>query len=231
MRGRLACRSVSACSWETPPRMRGRPSRSSSGVVLDWKHPRVCGEDCVMSALLSAETETPPRMRGRHFKAYARGHRSGNTPAYAGKTFGFAGAPELQKKHPRVCGEDSINSGFHRIFRETPPRMRGRRRFVKEKCFRKGNTPAYAGKTYEIWDELQKSEKHPRVCGEDSMPYQSMKICSETPPRMRGRLYALYQLVMRNRNTPAYAGKTRHCWCRTSASGKHPRVCGEDDDN
>ncbi len=175
--------------------------------------------------------ETPPRMRGRHFKAYARGHRSGNTPAYAGKTFGFAGAPELQKKHPRVCGEDSINSGFHRIFRETPPRMRGRRRFVKEKCFRKGNTPAYAGKTYEIWDELQKSEKHPRVCGEDSMPYQSMKICSETPPRMRGRLYALYQLVMRNRNTPAYAGKTRHCWCRTSASGKHPRVCGEDDDN
>ena len=70
---------------ETPPRMRGRlagpfgadlPTRNTpayagktaggtAGGRHTRKHPRVCGEDFLFSAITTTTRETPPRMRGR----------------------------------------------------------------------------------------------------------------------------------------------------------------------
>ena len=45
---------------------------------------------------------------------------------------------------------------------------------------------------------------------------------------MRGRLKKARAQVQRDRNTPAYAGKTRRYGRTLKDSWKHPRVCGED---
>ena len=91
----------------SPPRMRGKPTRScdSSPLVritpayagktvkscavyrLPQDHPRVCGENqglCQDSTHLSG---SPPRMRGKLTKATNLWSPCRITPAYAGKTF------------------------------------------------------------------------------------------------------------------------------------------------
>ena len=111
---------------ETPPRMRGRryyankigrpfgntpayagkTSTARLSGSCARKHPRVCGEDSTESSGKAGFRETPPRMRGRQYHTVSSGRKSGNTPAYAGKTQ----TPECRRpaiwKHPRVCGED-----------------------------------------------------------------------------------------------------------------------------
>ena len=51
-----------------------------------WKHPRVCGEDCIRLTCRLPQWETPPRMRGR-LRLVRLNVR-------------------IVEKHPRVCGED-----------------------------------------------------------------------------------------------------------------------------
>ena len=76
--------------------------------------------------------------------------RAGNTPAYAGKTILTCGKIRMKKKHPRVCGEDLCYKSIPVREPETPPRMRGRltRKMDTKKSSR--NTPAYAGKTFQV---------------------------------------------------------------------------------
>ena len=114
---------------------------------------------------------------------------------------------------------------------ETPPRMRGRRKrwnFHRNSC---RNTPAYAGKTVLFESEGVSGQKHPRVCGEDSFSNSLKAHEKETPPRMRGRLRIKDSPGDRERNTPAYAGKTRALHYAIFWREKHPRVCGEDSFN
>ncbi len=91
-----------------------------------------------------------------------------------------------------------------------------------------GNTPAYAGKMESKFTNILHDWKHPRVCGEDLIQYNTMIPIQETPPRMRGRSTHGYLAGVRERNTPAYAGKIVGRFTDSSQSGKHPRVCGED---
>ena len=72
------------------------------------------------------------------------------------------------------------------------------------------NTPAYAGKTVSVINQLLRYGKHPRVCGEDLRKSGVFQQGKETPPRMRGRLAAMTESNRSYRNTPAYAGKTEH---------------------
>ena len=131
---------------ETPPRMRGRlgycapharrvgntpayAGKTLAHVVLTVggrKHPRVCGEDFILSINLSCGMETPPRMRGRPSSFRGRRRRTRNTPAYAGKTSSGASLMTRGRKHPRVCGEDWSLRTVDADEVETPPRMRGR---------------------------------------------------------------------------------------------------------
>ena len=70
-----------------------------------------------------------------------------NTPAYAGKTYRDQDGTVHRKKHPRVCGEDRVNTYYNAKAEETPPRMRGRLFPIQIQESRIRNTPAYAGKT------------------------------------------------------------------------------------
>ena len=49
--------------------------------------------------------------------------------------------------------------------------------------------------------------KHPRVCGESSVHLYLTALRLETPPRMRGKRLQSPVSRIRDRNTPAYAGK------------------------
>ena len=155
---------------ETPPRMRGRPHVDTADRVdpgntpayagktehhgyagVSWqKHPRVCGEDLRALNLCLHLPETPPRMRGRLSPPPLAALILRNTPAYAGKTDAGEVWDGLVKKHPRVCGEDASDKKENGPQSETPPRMRGRPETSHTAVQRRGNTPAYAGKTASV---------------------------------------------------------------------------------
>ena len=89
------------------------------------------------------------------------------------------------------------------------------------------NTPADAGNSQPRRSSATECRKHPRRCGELSMPSVDLTLCSETPPQMRGTLRMDATDVQEVGNTPADAGNScrlRETSCR---SRKHPRRCGE----
>ncbi len=151
------------------------------------KHPRVCGEDPKLSLSMSSKMETPPRMRGRSSLRDRKQKVCGNTPAYAGKMKLITLKQTDSRKHPRVCGEDCLIRTIMIRSLETPPRMRGRYCLSFPYTPRKRNTPAYAGKIWSVPPLWSRSEKHPRVCGEDQSAIYFISRKLETPPRMRGR--------------------------------------------
>ena len=169
--------------------MRGRPGYLYFVSFFLGKHPRVCGEDVLAYATKKTTKETPPRMRGRLLTAASAEQVRRNTPAYAGKTPQRPPRRSRGEKNHRVCGEDSGLPLRRLRERETPPRMRGRRKSAMSSTTSARNTPAYAGKTNRKLHRCQCTAKHPRVCGEDSLFQNLFQGIEETPPRMRGRLH------------------------------------------
>ena len=172
--------------------------------------------------------ETPPLTRGRLARLERTDRRSGNTPAYAGKTREAHSASTRRQKHPRLRGEDSSEGSQNRFQVETPPLTRGRPPRQGEDHHGLGNTPAYAGKTQQRDRARRRRSKHPRLRGEDVLFAIQKQRDLETPPLTRGRQCSRGRRVRTPGNTPAYAGKTT---ARPSARGapeKHPRLRGED---
>ena len=88
-------------------------------------------------------------------------------------------------------------------------------------------TPAYAGKRGCLHCAGQRTQDHPRVCGEKSMLCRSANSATGSPPRMRGKGQSAAGYSSRPGITPAYAGK-RGRGCRgRGGNWDHPRVCGE----
>ena len=71
---------------------------------------------------------------------------AGITPAYAGKSFGYASFIAFMWDHPRVCGEESGLLLRPVLWQGSPPRMRGRDAANGFCAQFYGITPAYAGK-------------------------------------------------------------------------------------
>ena len=93
--------------------------------------------------------------------------------------------------------------------------------------FFSGITPAYAGKSL-FYDFLKFSfADHPRVCGEKSHLARAFVYIVGSPPRMRGKVPALYDDYDDMRITPAYAGKRTTAQYGIYILQDHPRVCGE----
>ncbi len=116
-------------------------------------------------------------------------------------------------------------------YEETPPRVWGRLRSCWISRRRLGNTPTCVGKT-ELCRYLNKiTEKHPHVCGEDRGSFMSVKVASETPPRVWGRQFKLCIRRGVTGNTPTCVGKTASDSTIKARLEKHPHVCGEDQRN
>ncbi len=68
---------------------------------------------------------------------------------------------------------------------------------------------------------------HPRTCGEQICTNLASFKCQGSPPHMRGTAWGYHSKAKGVRITPAHAGnRTGDCGA-SSATGDHPRTCGE----
>ena len=105
-------------------------------------------------------------MRGKGLSQVLVPEPLGITPAYAGKSEEIDRDAEIQRDHPRICGEK--DSEVSEMLSEvgSPPHMRGKVQYhviVRPCC---GITPAYAGKSTKCWLTDTDKKDHPRICGE-----------------------------------------------------------------
>ena len=69
-------------------------------------------------------------------------------------------------------------------------------------------TPAYAGKRLYHSVVLLSVQDHPRLCGEKSAFPALSTASGGSPPPMRGKVCFIPDVVVPDRITPAYAGKS-----------------------
>ena len=174
---------------------------------LDGDHPRLCGEKHKANYSGLCILGSPPPMRGKgNVKAnvpkFAR-----ITPAYAGKRKNFFVLSQIERDHPRLCGEKSTTKKRNRAAEGSPPPMRGKDEDHRTKAVMSGITPAYAGKSKREPYSFRFSWDHPRLCGEKSQSTLSATV--------------------NRRITPAYAGKSFRRFFARSIYQDHPRLCGE----
>ena len=131
----------------------------------------------------------------------------GITPAHAGKTATEGMAGDASRDHPRACGENLGTARVPPRGSGSPPRMRGKHRYIVHAIDTAGITPAHAGKTFRPSHCPRCPRDHPRACGEN--------FSSTSASRPRGGI------------TPAHAGKTALSQVQGPASWDHPRACGE----
>ena len=116
--------------------------------VLDWDHPRVCGEHNSISLLSLSLSGSSPRMRGTLVEQVAPCGIRGIIPAYAGNTVREILGCADRRDHPRVCGEHSAISTRVLLPMGSSPRMRGTHGILHCLAWFVGIIPAYAGNTF-----------------------------------------------------------------------------------
>ena len=152
----------------SPPRMRGKPSKTkqkqakaritpahagkTTSVPLNnplWTdHPRACGENASIVLYFATLVGSPPRMRGKRIRYSTSRAMRRITPAHAGKTTPSRTRMAAISDHPRVCGENISYSIPPITLLGSPPRVRGKLRIFNNVFSDAGITPACAGKTF-----------------------------------------------------------------------------------
>ena len=193
---------------ETSPHTRGKPfsclksecpdrnipayaGKTYSTAFQRWvlqKHPRIRGENYTFWIIAPSQPETSPHTRGKLCDARYTRLDKGNIPAYAGKTFDSGSSGEQDRKHPRIRGENVFRGLPFFRYGETSPHTRGKLNHPhgnKPWC---RNIPAYAGKTIprSVFDRSH--GKHPRIRGENGVPWPPAERIGETSPHTRGKL-------------------------------------------
>ena len=166
-------------------------------------------------------------MRGKAFWGIHVVFCQGITPAYAGKSLYCEYCTNQNEDHPRLCGEkESCNSSMHRGMGSPPP-MRGKA--IKSICPDHSNriTPAYAGKRYRSRYSRNRTQDHPRLCGEKQMTLPAHLPVRGSPPPMRGKAGTSRLQNVQKGITPAYAGKSFATISSEAPFRDHPRLCGE----
>ena len=131
------------------------------------------------------------------------------------------------KDHPRTCGEKSLLHPSQLRGRGSPPHMRGKVFVHRHNVFRKGITPAHAGKSFASGFVCHPFGDHPRTCGEKSSGCRMYSVVPGSPPHMRGKVQKICQRYRVGGITPAHAGKRRTDSKAALPHEDHPRTCGE----
>jgi len=126
MRGKPLDAVVSSFSFGNIPAYAGKTSSLMMFSLLNQEHPRVCGENGLLTATGWAQVGTSPRMRGKHQRTLQLATAKRNIPAYAGKTSPQPCRRHGWWEHPRVCGENRSLGQYERGASGTSPRMRGK---------------------------------------------------------------------------------------------------------
>ena len=109
----------------------------------------------------------------------------------------------------------------------SPPRMRGKVLVDGGKYKDARITPAHAGKRSLRSTQANSFRDHPRACGEKLQLCGRSRFCRGSPPRTRGKDLQEALRLIKQRITPAHAGK-RSSYVRFGFFARdHPRACGE----
>ena len=103
--------------------------KSGSGLLFHrvwWEHPRVGGEKQHFPAVLGIILGSPPHGRGKVLCHDGRRHRTGITPAWAGKSRRAGRCAAASGDHPRVGGEKVMQRDCPLVSGGSPPRGRGK---------------------------------------------------------------------------------------------------------
>ena len=130
------------------------------------------------------------------------------TPAHAGKTAAPQSYQHRREDHPRACGENLRSEKTESRKVGSPPRMRGKPPAQPHRSRPSRITPAHAGKTSADEVIIPACGDHPRACGENVLVRRDGRSDRGSPPRMRGKPGVLRNDSMKERITPAHAGKT-----------------------
>ena len=126
----------------------------------------MCGEQCDKTNTRHGLLGSPPRVRGTAKPRLFLVLDARITPACAGNSFPFVIIHEIQKDHPRVCGEQYDANMENAVEVGSPPRVRGTVDFFPLGSGIVRITPACAGNSYSSHQRTPQAQDHPRVCGE-----------------------------------------------------------------
>ena len=196
-------------------------------VRLRQDHPRVCGEQSLLSCSRPCVAGSPPRVRGTAAGGFLVAGRFGITPACAGNSCRRQARATPPWDHPRVCGEQPPPGSSPSTGWGSPPRVRGTEPVDYVSALAGRITPACAGNRRIPRRQPPGSRDHPRVCGEQTRIRTITIFQRGSPPRVRGT--DIEQSVLRGgeRITPACAGNSSSSYSGTNSVRDHPRVCGE----
>ena len=152
-----------------------------------------------------------------------------NIPACAGKTSRVYRPARPYAEHPRVRGENDIDSLAARYSGGTSPRARGKHIDSATYQLSCRNIPACAGKTFLPRPLRTTGAEHPRVRGENTQLRIALLLRHGTSPRARGKPKRMTVEENKMRNIPACAGKTFDIHHTAHWVPEHPRVRGEND--
>ena len=174
--GRLIPAGAGQICWSTLP-----PSTSAA-------HPRGCGADFIIAALLCGYKGSSPRVRGRLKTPEITIHANGLIPAGAGQIGPIRFPTWMSAAHPRGCGADLL-ADLHKVFCQgSSPRVRGRLPSSMSRNCGAGLIPAGAGQIRPHHLRHSSRAAHPRGCGADLC----ILLCGGenlgSSPRVRGRL-------------------------------------------
>ena len=214
--------------WGSPPRVRGTATRASQKrstvritpacagnscphciyLPLRQDHPRVCGEQLYSRFANITGIGSPPRVRGTEAVLHGSESIRGITPACAGNRFGDHAVKQSCQDHPRVCGEQLDEDVENVKITGSPPRVRGTVEWYFSLPNCQGITPACAGNSLRSARSSQAEWDHPRVCGEQSVPRNTLNSIVGSPPRVRGTENIFPFCVVDIGITPACAGNS-----------------------
>ena len=151
---------------------------------------------------------SPPLARGKQTTIIMPFHSPGITPACAGKTPRTVAQVIYLKDHPRLRGENYIDTDSVKVAPGSPPLARGKHLKSSGELSDIRITPACAGKTRYLSIIVSRCWDHPRLRGENVSRIISNTFYIGSPPLARGKLTDKQKKQVKYGITPACAGKT-----------------------
>ena len=136
----------------------------------------MCGKNFQIPDRVELIPGSPPRVREKHRPNFGPRAPCRITTACAGKTTTPCKAIAPQRDHHRVCGGNENYKTTVKPSTGSPPRVRGKRAIDKRCPEQARITPACAGKTHGLLHLLDLPRDHPRVCGENCLPWFSARL-------------------------------------------------------
>ena len=150
------------------PACAGKRIHYNRRFLVNWDHPRMCGE--------------------KFGRIVTPGQTMGSPPHVRGKVLMYDLWRKTYWDHPRMCGEKRLpkRRGTRRL--GSPPHVRGKAAAEPFFSLNDGITPACAGKSERFWSRKDRFEDHPRMCGEKTTSSRSRISLLGSPPHVRGKV-------------------------------------------